>query len=31
MHEAGLVEPRMLGSDQPIFGKIIYLTARSSG
>ena len=31
MHEAGLVEPRMLESDQPIFGKIIYLTARSSG
>jgi len=30
MREADLVEPRVLDSEQPIFGKIIYVTARSS-
>src|SRR6516164_64986 len=30
MREAGFVEPRVLDSEQPIFGKIIYVTARSS-
>src|SRR5215469_3576868 len=31
MREAGLVEPRLLDSEQPIFGKIIYVTARTAG
>jgi ubiquinone/menaquinone biosynthesis C-methylase UbiE len=31
MREAGLVEPRVVDSDQPIFGKIIYFAARSGG
>lgn len=31
MHEAGLVEPRVLDSETPIFGKIIYVTARAAG
>ncbi len=30
MREAGLIEPRVVDSDRPIFGKIIYLTARTS-
>ena len=30
MREAGFIEPRMVDSDRPIFGKIIYLTARAS-
>ena len=30
MHEAGFVEPRMVDSDRPIFGKVMYLTARAS-
>jgi len=29
MREAGLVEPRVLDSDRPIFGKIVYVTART--
>jgi ubiquinone/menaquinone biosynthesis C-methylase UbiE len=29
MSEAGFVEPRMVASDQPIFGKIAYFAARS--
>jgi len=29
MHEAGLVEPHVVDSDQPIFGKIVYLAARA--
>jgi len=31
MREADLVEPRVLDSEQPIFGRIIYVTARSRG
>jgi len=31
MREAGLVEPRVVDSDQAIFGKIIYFAARSGG
>jgi ubiquinone/menaquinone biosynthesis C-methylase UbiE len=30
MREAGFIEPRLVDSDRPIFGKIIYLTARTS-
>jgi len=30
MSEAGLLETRMVDSDQPIFGKIVYFAARSS-
>jgi ubiquinone/menaquinone biosynthesis C-methylase UbiE len=29
MREAGLADPRLVDSDQPIFGKIAYFTARS--
>ena len=29
MREAGLIEPRVLHSDRPIFGKIVYVTART--
>jgi ubiquinone/menaquinone biosynthesis C-methylase UbiE len=29
MREAGLAEPRVVDSDQPIFGKIVYFVARS--
>jgi len=28
MREAGLAEPRVVDSDQPIFGKIVYFVAR---
>jgi ubiquinone/menaquinone biosynthesis C-methylase UbiE len=31
MRQAGLVEPRVVDSDQPIFGKIIYFVARGGG
>jgi hypothetical protein len=31
MREAGLVEPRVLDSERPIFGNIIYVTARTAG
>jgi ubiquinone/menaquinone biosynthesis C-methylase UbiE len=31
MREAGLSDPRVVDSDQPIFGKIFYLTARALG
>jgi ubiquinone/menaquinone biosynthesis C-methylase UbiE len=30
MRDSGFIEPRVVDSDQPIFGKIIYLTARTS-
>ena len=29
MREAGLIEPRVLDSDRPIFGKIVYVTGRT--
>ena len=31
MRKAGLVEPRVLDSERPIFGKIVYVTARTGG
>jgi hypothetical protein len=31
MRKAGLIEPRVLDSEQPIFGKIVYVTARTGG
>ena len=31
MREAGLIEPRAVDSDQPIFGKIVYFVARGGG
>ena len=31
MREVGFAEPRVVDSDQPIFGKIMYLVARGSG
>jgi hypothetical protein len=31
MGEADLIEPRVVDSDQPIFGKIIYFTAGPVG
>jgi hypothetical protein len=30
MREAGLAEPRVVNSDQPIFGKIVYFVGRGA-
>jgi hypothetical protein len=30
MREAGLIEPRVVDSDQPIFGRIVYVAAHAA-